>query len=304
MRDLDVMRDRLRQHASRLPTADADAAERVIRRLDADREAARAEMIAIDAVDRRYANLRDSLAIAAVDVPCTPPAHATPAAVLASEVRDRWHKLRKRRRASWAINPSDEALHAVRDACQAGVATRPKRACRRSASGRAASRTRWRTCKTRSASITTPSSPGAWLAKTAHECSPGEAYALGMLARDRTRAAPTLDARAVPRGVAGGEPQALPRLAVNTARCACRPAASSARVGADGRPEYLVVHRPRYDDWSLPKGKLEPDETPEAAARARGRRGDGRRRRARTPDSRATNTSTGTAATRSCATGR
>jgi 8-oxo-dGTP diphosphatase len=39
------------------------------------------------------------------------------------------------------------------------------------------------------------------------------------------------------------------------------------RSGADGNAEYLVVHRPRYDDWSLPKGKLEPDETPEAAAR-------------------------------------
>lgn len=27
-----------------------------------------------------------------------------------------------------------------------------------------------------------------------------------------------------------------------------------------------VVHRPRYDDWSLPKGKLEPDEPAEAGA--------------------------------------
>jgi len=34
-----------------------------------------------------------------------------------------------------------------------------------------------------------------------------------------------------------------------------------------GGIEILVVHRPRYDDWSLPKGKLEPGETPEAAAR-------------------------------------
>jgi 8-oxo-dGTP diphosphatase len=30
--------------------------------------------------------------------------------------------------------------------------------------------------------------------------------------------------------------------------------------------EVLVVHRPRYDDWSLPKGKLEPGESYEAAA--------------------------------------
>jgi 8-oxo-dGTP diphosphatase len=31
-------------------------------------------------------------------------------------------------------------------------------------------------------------------------------------------------------------------------------------------PEVLVVHRPRWDDWSFPKGKLDPDETPHAAA--------------------------------------
>lgn len=34
-----------------------------------------------------------------------------------------------------------------------------------------------------------------------------------------------------------------------------------------GAPEVLVVHRPRYDDWSLPKGKLDPGETWEEAAR-------------------------------------
>jgi 8-oxo-dGTP diphosphatase len=33
-----------------------------------------------------------------------------------------------------------------------------------------------------------------------------------------------------------------------------------------GAREILVVHRPRYDDWSLPKGKLEPGETPADAA--------------------------------------
>jgi 8-oxo-dGTP diphosphatase len=30
--------------------------------------------------------------------------------------------------------------------------------------------------------------------------------------------------------------------------------------------EILVVHRPRYDDWSLPKGKLDPGESFEDAA--------------------------------------
>ena len=32
----------------------------------------------------------------------------------------------------------------------------------------------------------------------------------------------------------------------------------------DGR--ILLVHRPRYDDWTLPKGKLDPGETFEQAA--------------------------------------
>lgn len=35
---------------------------------------------------------------------------------------------------------------------------------------------------------------------------------------------------------------------------------------AAGGFEILLVHRPRYDDWSLPKGKDDPGETPEQAA--------------------------------------
>jgi 8-oxo-dGTP diphosphatase len=38
------------------------------------------------------------------------------------------------------------------------------------------------------------------------------------------------------------------------------------RLDGDGRTEVLVVHRPKYDDWSFPKGKLDPGETDEAAA--------------------------------------
>src|SRR5437667_9917033 len=33
-------------------------------------------------------------------------------------------------------------------------------------------------------------------------------------------------------------------------------------------PQILVVHRPRYDDWSLPKGKCDPGESdPDCALR-------------------------------------
>ncbi len=38
------------------------------------------------------------------------------------------------------------------------------------------------------------------------------------------------------------------------------------RPGPEGAVEVLLVHRPRYDDWTLPKGKLEPGETHEEAA--------------------------------------
>jgi 8-oxo-dGTP pyrophosphatase MutT (NUDIX family) len=38
------------------------------------------------------------------------------------------------------------------------------------------------------------------------------------------------------------------------------------RRGADGELEVLLVHRPRYDDWTFPKGKLEEGETDEQAA--------------------------------------
>jgi 8-oxo-dGTP diphosphatase len=34
----------------------------------------------------------------------------------------------------------------------------------------------------------------------------------------------------------------------------------------DGAREILLVHRPAYDDWSFPKGKLEPGESEEDAA--------------------------------------
>jgi 8-oxo-dGTP diphosphatase len=46
------------------------------------------------------------------------------------------------------------------------------------------------------------------------------------------------------------------------------PAAGGAvwRTGAGGALETAVVHRPKYDDWSLPKGKLDAGEHPLVAA--------------------------------------
>lgn len=38
------------------------------------------------------------------------------------------------------------------------------------------------------------------------------------------------------------------------------------RPAAHDRAEVLLIHRPRYDDWSFPKGKLRPEERAPAAA--------------------------------------
>jgi 8-oxo-dGTP pyrophosphatase MutT (NUDIX family) len=35
---------------------------------------------------------------------------------------------------------------------------------------------------------------------------------------------------------------------------------------ADGHEQVLVVHRPKYGDWTFPKGKCEPGESDEACA--------------------------------------
>jgi 8-oxo-dGTP diphosphatase len=38
------------------------------------------------------------------------------------------------------------------------------------------------------------------------------------------------------------------------------------RQSGNGDLEVILVHRPRYNDWSLPKGKVDPGETDEQAA--------------------------------------
>lgn len=45
-----------------------------------------------------------------------------------------------------------------------------------------------------------------------------------------------------------------------------RPVVRAAGAVVVRRGEVLLVHRPKYDDWSLPKGKLDPGEHPTTAA--------------------------------------
>jgi 8-oxo-dGTP pyrophosphatase MutT (NUDIX family)/phosphohistidine phosphatase SixA len=45
-----------------------------------------------------------------------------------------------------------------------------------------------------------------------------------------------------------------------------RPGTGDSAESAEGGVEVAVIHRPRYDDWSLPKGKVDPGETAPVAA--------------------------------------
>ena len=53
-----------------------------------------------------------------------------------------------------------------------------------------------------------------------------------------------------------------------------RPAPLLWRPGPDGGPQVALVHRPKYDDWTLPKGKLRARRAPAADGGPRGRGGD------------------------------
>jgi 8-oxo-dGTP diphosphatase len=75
----------------------------------------------------------------------------------------------------------------------------------------------------------------------------------------------------VAKGLEEGEREAPARLAVSTEPGETdQPVVRAAggvvvRPGEHG-PEVLLVHRPRYDDWSFPKGKRDGDESDEETA--------------------------------------
>jgi len=179
VRDLDVLRDRLRGHAAALPAPDAEVAEPVIRRLDADRSAALRELVT-GLGDARYDVLVQDLESAARQPPCTSAAYDAPATSVAPAVQHRWRKLRH------AVDqlgdrPADEALHHVRirakrcryaaEACIPAVGKPAKRFAK------AVEEVQEVLGEQHDAVVAS-----AWLAKTALECSPAEAYAVGMLA--------------------------------------------------------------------------------------------------------------------------
>ncbi len=186
VRDIEVQRDRLRSHAGRLPAPEAESARRVIRRLDADRAAAKADLLAM-LREPRYENVRADLAAAAADPKFTSAARARASVALKPVVHHRWKKLRRAVR-NLGDHPPDEALHAIRRRAKqcryAAEATEPAfgKPARRLARATAAVQDVLGEHHDAVVAV-------AWLTKTAHECSPAEAYAIGMLAQVEREAA-------------------------------------------------------------------------------------------------------------------
>ncbi len=191
VRDLEVQRDRLRTHAAGLPTAEGENARRVVRRLDADRAAAKVDLISM-LHDARYEHVRTKLAAAAESPAFTSAACAPASEVLTKVVRARWKKIR---RAVHELSdyPPDDALHAIRvhakkcryaaEACEPALGKPARRFARAMANLQ-------ETLGEHHDAVVAVQ----WLTKTAHECSPAEAYAIGMLAQVEWAAAS--DARA------------------------------------------------------------------------------------------------------------
>src|SRR5581483_4432831 len=112
LRDADVLDERLRRHATQLPSDDAKGVAALLRRLSLGRDEHRAEMLA-DLDGDRYLRLLDAL----VDAPAAPrllPEADAPAKEAAPElVRRPWSHLEKAVDAL-ADDHSDDALHQVR----------------------------------------------------------------------------------------------------------------------------------------------------------------------------------------------
>src|SRR5260221_5965448 len=94
VRDVEVLHARLTLHAALLPDADAAAARSVIRRLDADSTAARADLL-VALRSPRYAQLHRALHEAVISPPLTAAAETRAVDALPDAVRPMWRRLRR-----------------------------------------------------------------------------------------------------------------------------------------------------------------------------------------------------------------
>jgi CHAD domain-containing protein len=179
LRDVEVLRGRLALHAALLPHTESAAASTAIRRLETDHDAARTDLLRA-LRNPRYAQLHRALHDAVTTPRLDATAHRRAIDALPEAVRPTWKRL-KRAIGELGPVPSDAALHEVRIRAKraryaselaAPVIGRPARDL-----GIALARVQDLLGEHQDAVVA-----DAWLAKTAPECTPAEAYALGMLA--------------------------------------------------------------------------------------------------------------------------
>ena len=240
VRDLDVLLEHLRAEAALLDGEDAQAAGELVAALEEQHAGARARLVA--ALDsERYLALLNRLE-AAAEPPLEPEQNVGLGEIWSSE-----HRRLRAAVKSLPEDPDDESLHALRirakraryagelaglDGLRQGREAAAGRARRASGRGRrrgaAARAGRGRPCST-SRSPPAGSSSGSATAA---------AQRAGLLARGVGEAREAGREVGVIRA-AGGVPVRQ----------------------AGGDLEVLLVHRPRYDDWTFPKGKAEPGES-------------------------------------------
>jgi CHAD domain-containing protein len=112
VRDGDVLLERMRESATRLPVEHAAGAAEVIRTLEADRDAAHAALLATMR-DRRYLDLLDTLVAEANAPALQPDAERAAGEVVPKLVRRPWRSLAKAA-AKLRKKPSDAELHQLR----------------------------------------------------------------------------------------------------------------------------------------------------------------------------------------------
>ena len=266
------MLERLRDDAAALPDSEHDAADRVVRRLDADWHAA---AYAHDRATRRI-RATPRCAHRSRPRPTRPRLHA------AGRIRTRLRRLPGRASTrggscgeavdDLGATPPDAALHAVRiraKRCRyAAEATIPVFGTPAQRFARAIADVQDVLGEHQDAVVAArgsrrPRASARRPRRTRPGCWPSSSTSRG---RAPARAFPE-------RGTGARAPQAA---ALAVSRTSTVEAAGGVVLRGRRRAalEVLVVHRPKYDDWSLPKGKLEPGETPRGRRGPRGRGGD------------------------------
>ncbi len=183
VRDADVLLERLEAHARRMPDDEHLLVERVIARRAAERDDARADLLAAYR-SPRYAELLDRLVAAAHEPHFASGPDATPPGTMAEEalpevVRRPWGHLR-RAVAALGDAPADEALHEVRKRAKrcryAAEAAAPVVGKRARNFAKAVASVQDILGEHQDAVVARQ-----WLAKTAADLAGREAYAAGML---------------------------------------------------------------------------------------------------------------------------